>query len=278
MIRGREGLAAKLSIDRCCQVLEVSRSFFYKKAEPVKQEPDALEVVVLAFAEKHVAHGYRMISARLQESGYADATVKKVRRLMTKHGLKSRKRRSFVRTSIPGIGPVSPNLLKDAVLTGPKQALITDLTYVATAQGFAYVAVILDAFTRRALGYSVSRTMHTSLMLDALNNVAHNHRLPDGWIHHSDRGCQYTSNEYRSAVLKLGGRLSNSAKGNPYDNAKMESFFKTYKYEEANLSDYQSVSEVREALRNFLHDYNYHRPHSSLNYKPPVAFEMANAA
>ena len=275
MIRDRSGAAKGLSVQRACQVLEVSRSVFYEDfaPKPVCVEGEQ-ERTVLAWAHRYPVHGYRMVAARMRLGGHLFASCKRVRKVMRAHGLKARKRRRFVRTSLAGQGPVHKNLLKEAKLSAAGQALVTDLTYVATAGGFAYVSVILDAFTRRALGYAVGKNMNVELMLSSLEKALKESPLKPGWIHHSDRGSQYTSPAYRQAVLAAGGTLSNSAKGNPYHNAKMESFFKTYKAEEAHLSQYESVQEVEQELQNFLDDYNRSRPHSSLGYKTPSVFEQ----
>jgi putative transposase len=162
-------------------------------------------------------------------------------------------------------------------VTGLRQALVTDITYVALPHGFAYVAVILDLFSRRALGWACATSLHTELALTALRHALASHELPESWIHHSDRGCQYTSQEYKDCVLAHHGRLSNSAKGNPYDNANMESFFKTYKSEEVNLAQYVSIEDVRLSLDLFLAGYNSERLHSSLGYCSPIEFEQLHA-
>jgi putative transposase len=144
---------------------------------------------------------------------------------------------------------------------------------VALPTGFAYVSVVLDAFSRRALGWAVSESLATELPLEALDMVLSQEILPEGWIHHSDRGCQYTSQDYRRRVERHLGLLSNSKPGCPYDNAKMESFFKTYKYEEANLQTYSSPEDLKLNLATFLEDYNSVRLHSSLGYCSPIEFE-----
>jgi len=256
----------------------VSRSTYYESSEPQPEAPDELTGLVRKFAETHTASGYRMLAARLRRKGHRAASEKRVRLRMRRLGLKGRRRRRFVRTTVAGKEPAGNNLMKDLKLDKPRQALVTDLTYVALPKGkFAYVAVVLDAFSRRALGFSSSTSLHQDLPERALKRVLDFHELPKGWIHHSDRGAQYTSGAYKSLVQNNSGRLSNSRKGNPYDNAKIESFFKTYKYEEANLADYQSLEELNKNLAKFIYDYNSDRPHSSLGYKSPIDFELLHA-
>jgi putative transposase len=196
---------------------------------------------------------------------------------MRKLGLNRRRQRRRTRTTIAGKGPASPNLLKDLRAERPRQVLVTDITYVALPKGFAYVAVILDLFSRRALGWACSLSLDSEIVVQALAHAVKAHELPEGWIHHSDRGCHYTSHEYKALVQAHRGLLSNSGKGNPYDNATMESFFKTYKYEEANLAQYDSLEELAESLDDFLNDYNLQRLHSSLGDCSPVEFEQLHA-
>lgn len=279
MIRTRPGRLRELPTLRCCQVLGVSRSHLYESAHTPEPSAaaDELEHLVKEAAEESPAYGYRRVSAKLRKRGHKNATWSRVRRRMRKLGMNRRRRPRRVRTSIPGKGDASPNLLKEEPVTQLRQALVTDITYVALPAGFAYVAVILDLLSRRALGWACATSLHTELAMAALRLALDSHPLPEGWIHHSDRGCQYTSQEYKEFVLAHGGRLSNSAKGNPYDNANMESFFKTYKYEEANLAQYDSIDELRLSLDIFLTDYNSQRLHSSLGYCSPIEFEQLHA-
>lgn len=174
---------------------------------------------------------------------------------------------------MPGKDPACPNLAADLNLTGPRQLLITDLSYVAMPNGFAYICVILDAFSRKALGWAAAESLATELPLEALEMVLQREELPENWIHHSDRGCQYTSRQYREGVLAVQGKLSNSRSGCPYNNAAMESFFRTYKYEEANFQTFRSIEDLKLNLATFLEDYNSERLHSSIGYQSPVEFE-----
>lgn len=279
MIRARPERLKELPTLRCCQVLEVSRSHLYESSQQKESDAvvDELEQLVKQAAEESPAYGHRRVSAKLRKKGYKKATVGRVKRHMRKLNLSRRRRAKRVRTSIPGKGPASPNLLKEQPVTGLRQALVTDITYVALPHGFAYVAVILDLFSRRALGWACTTSLHTELALAALKHALESHELPESWIHHCDRGCQYTSQEYKERVLAKGGRLSNSAKGNPYENANMESFFKTYKSEEVHLAQYDSLEEVRLSLDLFLSDYNSQRLHSSLGYCSPMEFEQLHA-
>ncbi len=272
-----------MSVERCCQLVSLSRSEYYvKAAEEVRateSEPgvDELEAAVQEVADERPAYGYRRIGAALRKKGNRKASNKRVRSRMRKLGLNRRRKRRKARTTTPGKGPASPNLAAELNLTGPRQLLITDLTYVALPHGFAYVSVILDAFSRRALGWAASESLATELPLEALEMVLSRKDLPEDWVHHSDRGCQYTSEDYRKRVLDAKGLLSNSKPGCPYDNAAMESFFKTYKYEEANFQTFRNLEDLKLNLATFLEDYNSQRLHSSVGYCSPIEFETLHA-
>ena len=280
MIRERTEALKALPVERCCQVLKVSRSEYYRRLkEPLaKGETNDLDGLVSEAADERTVYGYRRISAHLRRKGHAKASEKRVRRSMKRLRLSRRKRRRKPVTTTPGKGPAAPNLMKETKVSAPRQLLVTDLTYVALPEGFGYVSVVLDAFSRRALGWAASESLSSELPREALRSVFLRHTLEEGWIHHSDRGCQYTSGPYRNMVKRKKGVLSNSRKGNPYDNAAMESFFKTYKCEEANLRGYESLEELRRSLESFLQDYNHKRLHSSLGYLSPNEFEELHYA
>jgi len=277
VIRNRRPEVRALPVERCCQVLSVSRSDFYAMSGTATlcqpDAPEELEAQIQEVADQRTAYGYRRIGAALRKTGNRRATDKRVRHRMRKLGLNRRPKRPKTRTTTPGKGPASPNLAANMNVSGPRQLLVTDLSYVALPSSFAYVSVILDAYSRRALGWAVSDSLSTDLPLEALQMVLSREDLPKGWVHHSDRGCQYTSHEYRERVLTVQGLLSNSKSGCPYDNAVMESFFKTYKYEEANFQTFRNIEELKLNLATFLEDYNSQRLHSSIGYCSPIEFE-----
>jgi putative transposase len=279
VIRHRRPELRVLPVERCCQVLEVNRSDYY--AKDLVQPPATaheFETAVQELADERPAYGYRRIGAALRKRGNGIATNKRVRSQMRKLGLNRRKRRRGVRTTTPGKGAAHPNLAAELAVTQPRQLLVTDMSYVATDCGFAYVSVILDAFSRRALGWAASESLSTQLPLEALEMVLGTQELAPGWIHHSDRGCQYTSHDYGERVRQARGRLSNSKPGCPYDNAAMESFFKTYKYEDANLRTFRDLAQLKLSLAEFLEDYNSERLHSAIGYRSPIEFEALHAA
>lgn len=262
-------------VQRCCQLLEVPRSEVYRPR--VERKPDALIPLVCQAVQERRAYGYRRIAAHLRRQGESQASLKRVRTLMHRLGLGCKLQRRWTRTTIAGKGPAAPNLAKGLVLTGPGQLLLTDLTYVALPGCFGYVSVVLDAYTRKALGWAAATSMSLELPKAALAIALSQVELAPDWIHHSDRGSQYTSSEYQNLVQSQGGTLSNSRPGNPYDNAIMESFFKTYKHEEANLNDYDTLEEIQKSLDLFLDDYNSNRLHSSLGYRSPNEYENLHA-
>jgi transposase InsO family protein len=170
--------------------------------------------------------------------------------------------------------PIYPNLVKNFILTGINQIWVVDITYIRILLGFVYLAVILDAFSRKALGYYISKSLDTELALQALR-MAIQRRIPQrGVIHHSDQGVQYASKDYTDELLKHGFKISMSRKGNPYDNAKAESFMKTLKQEEVYLWDYSTFEDTQKRIPYFIDAvYNQKRLHSSLGYLPPDEFE-----
>jgi transposase InsO family protein len=220
-------------------------------------------------------YGYRPMTAELQRRGLV-VNRKRVLRLMREEQLLCRPRRGFVVTTNSAHAlPVFPNLTRDLVLTKPDQLWVADITYIRLPREFVYLAVVLDAFSRRVIGWALERHLMTELTLQALQLALASRQFQPGLIHHSDRGVQYAAADYVSLLVKHQIRVSMSRTGNPYDNAKAERFMRTLKYEEVYLSDYQNLVEARASIRRFLEDvYNRQRLHSALGYRPPVEFEQ----
>ena len=195
---------------------------------------------------------------------------------MKKFGLKPLTWRTFVRTTDSRHAlPVYPNLLKDRQVRSVNQVWVADLTYIRIRSSFVYLAALLDLYSRRIVGWAISKRIDTELCLAALQ-MAIADRPARGCIHHSDRGVQYASARYVTRLQQQGLQISMSAKGNPYDNAFMESFYKTLKYEEVHLWNYETYEEVIQRLPFFLEQvYNRKRLHSAIGYVPPVEFEAA---
>lgn len=197
-------------------------------------------------------------------------TPKTVRLRLERLKLMRRRKAKKVQTTHP-VPVDAQNLCKKP--NAPGQLLVSDFTYIALPKGFAYLAVTVDVFSRRVKGYALSSRMKTDLVTKALEMAAQSGRLEPGWIHHSDRGCQYASTEFRNLVQRLGGVSSFSKPASPQDNAYAESFFARFKDEEVKANDYQSFNEVQIAVQNYIQDYNAVRKHSSIGKTSPCQYE-----
>jgi len=258
--------------------MELSRSsFYYKPAGPdparVKEDMDILDRIEAICLDFH-GYGYRRVTRQLHDDGYV-VNHKKVLRLMRESDLLCRIKRKWVRTTNSNHGwPIYENLIKDRQITGINQVWLADITYIRIHSGFVYLAAILDAFSRKVIGYAVSRSMDTNLVLEALNMAIADRKPDTGVIHHSDRGVQYASIEYTNVLKEHAFQISMSGRGNPYDNATMESFFKTLKHEEVYLYEYETIADVKNRLPYFIEQvYNLKRLHSSIGYMSPVKYE-----
>jgi transposase InsO family protein len=225
--------------------------------------------------EEFPGYGYRRVVRELERRGHR-VNEKRVRRVMKKFGLKPITWRTFVRTTDSRHAlPVYPNRIKNRQLRAVNQVWVADLTYIQIRSSFVYLAALLDLYSRRIVGWAISKRIDTELCLTALQ-MALEKRQPRGCIHHSDRGVQYASRRYVTLLRQHGLQISMSAKGNPYDNAFMESFYKTLKYEEVHLWNYETYHDVIERLPFFLEEvYNRKRLHSSIGYVPPAEFEAS---
>jgi putative transposase len=271
----------ELSVERLCELFSVSRSWYYERSSQPESDAeeialrDEIERIILEFS----GYGYRRVTHALKRAGW-NVNHKRVLRIMREESLLCHlKKRFVVLTTNSRHGfPIYPNRLAELVLTAPDQAWVADLTYIRLRSAFVYLACILDAFSRRCVGWYLSRDMTTQLTLAALRRAIEQRQPPAGLIHHSDRGVQYASQEYVQQLEQIGAQISMSSVGNPYENAKAESFFKTLKMEEVYLKEYESFADAEANLEEFIEQvYNTKRLHSSLGYRPPAEFEAACA-
>ena len=254
--------------------MNLPRSAYYHKPKNASGDDPQLINRIEAIIEEFSGYGYRRVTRELRRRG-EPSNHKKVLRIMRERGLLKKPKRRWVKTTDSNHDHrIYPNLLQNLAVTGPNQVWWRTSPISASGMPFVYLAVILDLFARRAVGYAISRNIDTALCLEALRWLLKIGSPPEGIIHHSDRGVQYASHDYVEVLLKHGFRISMARKGNPYDNAAAESFIKTLKYEEVYLWEYRTLEDVQIRLPFFIQEvYNRKRLHSSLGYRPPVEFE-----
>ena len=258
--------------------MDIPRSTYYYKprAGEAKRKEDAdIRDRLEELALRSPRYGYRRMTAQLKREEFR-VNHKRVLRLMRESDLLCRTKRRFVRTTDSDHPyPVYPNVYEDTIITGVDQVWVADITYIRLLHEFVYLAVILDAYSRRVVGWALSHHIDAALTSAALEAAIAERNPPRGCIHHSDRGVQYAAKDYIEILEEYGFTISMSRKGNPYDNAQAESFMKTLKVEEVYVSEYRTFTEALERIGEFIElVYNRERLHSALGYVSPVEFEQ----
>jgi len=274
-------LQGSLSIERMCQLAQVSRAGYYRFLQgraPVEEDMILRSAIQQIVLENRGLYGYRRVTVKLRRQGMI-ANHKRVIRLMREDNLLAIRHRDLsLLTEWKDETEIYLNLPRRLRLTGPNQLWIADITYVRLRTEFVYLAVILDAYSRRVVGWSLDRTLRARLPLHALEQAILSRQPPPGLVHHSDRGVQYACADYVRMLRDHQILPSMSRPGNPYDNAACESFLKTLKREEIYANNYQDLEHVLEGVGLFIERYyNRTRLHSALGYRSPVEFEEQTA-
>ena len=271
-------LASPIPLERLCRLALVSRAGFYRwrdVSEAVDRDLD-LRDEIQRIALEFPCYGWPRMTHELNDRGWG-VNHKRVYRIMREDNLLCLRKRKFViaTTDSNHDRPVYPNLAKGMTPTSINQLWVADITYIRLEREFVYLAVILDAFSRRAIGWTLDRTLQDELTLNALRMALERRSPAPGLVHHSDRGVQYASGEYTGLLKAQHITISMSRKGNPYDNAFCESFMKTLKHEEVHRQEYRDLADARTSIEDFLERvYNQRRLHSALGYCAPAKFEQ----
>ena len=266
-----------LSVQELCRVSEVSRAGYYRRRrrkQADKTEEMKLRQAIQAIALEMPAYGRPRMTRELQHRGWK-VNHKRVQRLMREDNLLCLRKKKWVRTTDSNHSlPIYPNLAAAMVLSGVDQLWVADITYIRLQWEFVYLAVVMDVYSRRVLGWNLDRSLEAELALGALRQALSQRCPQPGLVHHSDRGVQYASRAYTDLLKQRQVIISMSRKGNPYDNAFAESFMKTLKHEEVHRFEYRDLEEAQQRIEQFIEAvYNHKRLHSALGYFSPAQFE-----
>jgi transposase InsO family protein len=277
-----EAAGSQTDVQHLCRLAGLPRATYYRHLAGRNNEAGECELrdLIQRICLKHRFYGYRRVTATLRRQGMV-VNTKKVQRLMREDNLLAQRKAPFLKPPAdrPSAFLIVPNLVRGLVPSAPDQIWVADITYVHLAKAFAYLAVILDAYSRKAVGWAFEDTLDASLAIAALDTAIDVRQpQPGSLIHHSDRGVQYASIAYRQRLADRDITISMSRPGNPFDNAKAESFMKTLKTEEINGSTFADIRDARRHIDSFIAEvYNKDRLHSALGYQSPLEFETAFA-
>jgi putative transposase len=265
-------------VNGLCRAAGVSRAGYYRfllRTQPQGSDMDLCSQIQ-QIALRWPAYGYRRVHAELRRQGWS-VNHKRILRLLRADNLLCLRRRKFILTTDSQHGlPIYPNLVEGMVLTGLDQLWVADITYIRLQVEFVYLAILLDAFSRRCIGWALRRSLEAALVVEALRMSLLRRRPRPGLVHHSDRGAQYAARDYTALLQQHGIRISMSRLATPYDNARAESFIKTLKYEEVYRTEYRDLEQAKALIGQFLEKvYNQQRLHSALGYRPPLEFERS---
>lgn len=272
----------EFSIEKMAKVLGVCRSGYYKflRQGPSLRDRDnqrLSEKLKAVHKKSRETYGSPRIHQELKKQG-EKCSRKRIARLMQKEKIQAKMRKKWIVTTQPSksLERVAPNHLdQNFIVEEPNKVWVSDITYVATQEGWLYVAMVLDLFSRKIVGLSMGDSLHTDLIMKALKQALWNRDINEGLMHHSDRGCQYTSSDFQELTKRHGIKLSMSAKGHCYDNAVAESFFHTLKTEHTNFYNYKIREEAQVSIFEYIEVfYNRQRMHSTLGYVSPEEFEL----
>lgn len=268
----------------CCESIQIHRAGYYRSLHPVAVEAEEMELRgrIQAIAVEWPAYGYRRITRELRDQYGCRVNRKRVLRIMREDNLLCLRRKAFwlPTTNSAHRWPVFANLTAEmkGQITAINQLWVADITYIRLEREYVFLAVVLDAYSRKVVGWALGRTLQAELALTALRMAVAQRRPGPGLVHHSDRGVQYACADYRELLSQHQIRGSMSRAGNPYDNAMAESFIKTLKYEEVYRNHYRDLAEAQAAMAEFIDGvYNQKRLHSALGYRSPAEFERARA-
>ena len=279
-----QGHRDRFPIRRMCRALGVSPSGYYAfmgrpESRRVREDRRLLVEIKAIHRSSRGTYGSPRVHDHMKAQGMSHSR-KRIARLMRQGDIRAKQKRKFKATTDSSHGyPVAPNLLKRKFMAqGPNQKWVADITYIATGEGWLYLAAIMDLYSRRIVGWSMSGSISRQLALDALEMAAGRRHPGPGLLHHSDRGGQYASDEYQEKLDSYGMKCSMSREANCWDNAAMESWFHTLKVELVNHRYYQSRRQAKADIFEYIEVfYNHRRSHSALGYRPPAEYEMRKA-